>query len=119
MLNNLETFKLLGYTKIDKTIIDNTNYNITIKLLDELFSYFKEKNYTKSINIINTFINNGFSVLDILNKIVDYVKQPNKINNDLLCKIIPLICKYISLFHKGNESKIELYFFTNDLINIF
>ena len=119
MLNNLETFKLLNYNTIDKTIINNTNYNITIKILDELFSYFKQKNYKNSIEIINKFIDNGYSVLDILNKIVDYIKQPNKINKDLLCKIIPLICKYISLFHKGSESKIELYFFTNDLINIF
>ena len=118
ILNYLEIFKLLNYNVIDKTIIDNTNYNITIKLLNELFVYFKEKEYKKSIEIINTFIDNGYSVLDILNKIVDYVKHSNKFDTQLIYKIIPLICKYTSLFHKGYESKIELYFFINELINI-
>lgn len=118
LINNLQTFKLFNYKKITKYIINNTNYNITIKLIKDYYNHCKNKYYKKAIEIINKFINNGYSVLDILNKLTNFIKNKPQIDFNLLNNIIPLISKYISFFHNGSESIIELYFFTNDLINM-
>ena len=41
------------------------------------------------------------------------------INESEKYQIIPIICKYITIFHNVHENQIELAFFTKDLCKLF
>jgi hypothetical protein len=56
--------------------------------------------------------------MDILDNYFIFVKNTEILNEDQKYKIIPFICKYISVFHNIHEDEIELSLFTNNLINI-
>lgn len=118
MLNILELFKL---------------YNNEINLVDCLelcnsipFSYFdkyielcKEKNYIDSISYLKELINKGYSVIDILNKLIIYLKYDTNIKLNKKYEIIKLISKYICIFYNIHEDYDELNLLTKNIINIF
>jgi len=54
--------------------------------------------------------------MDILDNYFSFVKNTNIITEDQKYKIIPFICKYISIFHNIHEDEIELSLFTNNII---
>jgi hypothetical protein len=58
----------------------------------------------------------GYSVMDILDNYFLFVKITPMLNEDEKYKIIPFICKYITIFHNIHEDEIELALFTNNLI---
>jgi len=72
----------------------------------------------RAIKIIYGISENGYSVIDILDFFFQFIKQTNSIDEELKYQIIPLLCKYITAFHKIHEDTIELAFFTNNLYNI-
>jgi hypothetical protein len=57
--------------------------------------------------------------MDILDSLFLFIKTTNLLVEDEKYKIIPLICKYITVFHNIHEDEIELALFTNNLVNIF
>jgi hypothetical protein len=56
--------------------------------------------------------------MDILDNYFIFVKNTAILTEEQKYKIIPFICKYISIFHNIHEDEIELSLFTNNLINI-
>jgi hypothetical protein len=56
--------------------------------------------------------------MDVLDNYFIFVKNTDILNEEQKYKIIPFICKYISVFHNIHEDEIELSLFTNNLINI-
>jgi hypothetical protein len=56
--------------------------------------------------------------MDILDNYFLFVKTTQLLNETEKYKIIPLICKYITIFHNIHEDEIELALFTNNLIQI-
>ena len=57
--------------------------------------------------------------MDILDNYFLFIKHTISLTEDEKYKIIPYICKYITIFHNIHEDEIELSFFTNNLIQIF
>ena len=56
--------------------------------------------------------------MDILDNYFVYIKNSDVVNEEQKYKIIPFICKYISIFHNIHEDEIELSLFTNNIIQI-
>jgi DNA polymerase III delta prime subunit len=117
MVNYMEKFKLLNET---------ITYELAIKLCSNI-SFFTFEKYTQFIlsNSLNEAIlliyeiyDKGYSVMDVLDNYFIFVKNTYILNEDQKYKIIPFICKYISVFHNIHEDEIELSLFTNNLINI-
>jgi DNA polymerase III delta prime subunit len=112
----LEKFKLfnkpitLNYAK---ELCCNINY---LELQNYTDAWYNEKNYEKAIKIIFNVYNKGYSVLDILDNYFSFIKITKTINEEKKYIIIKFICQYISIFYKIHEHKIELAFFTNNLI---
>ena len=52
-------------------------------------------------------------IIDIYDELYEYCKRRNK-----KYILIELLCKYIDKFYDGHDKSIELYFMTNDIINI-
>ena len=69
--------------------------------------------------MILKLIDEGYSVIDILDNYFIYIKVTNNLNEKIKYKIIILICKYITNFYNLHEDEIELVFFTNNLIKLF
>ena len=119
MINYLEKFKLIN-KPINCDLILNTCTNISLKFFNEFTNICKdEKNIFKAIKMMLKLIDEGYSVIDILDNYFIYIKVTNNLNEKIKYKIIILICKYITNFYNLHEDEIELVFFTNNLIKLF
>ena len=119
LINYLEKIKLINIP-ITLQLVEEVCTNITFTDF-ELFTKFCkfEKNIVKAINLLYTLFDKGYSVMDILDSYFLFVKSTNLLTEDEKYKIIPIICKYITVFHNVHEDEIELSLFTNSLIKIF
>jgi hypothetical protein len=61
----------------------------------------------------------GYSVMDILDNYFLFVKVTPLLTENEKYQIIPLLCKYITIFHDIHEDEIELSLFTNNLVTLF
>ena len=117
LINYMEKFKLLN---------EPITYNLAVKLCSNIsFLIFEEytelilnKNLTEAIKLIYQIYDKGYSVMDILDNYFIFVKNSTLITEEQKYKIIPCICKYITVFHNIHEDEIELSLFTNNLVNI-
>ena len=117
LINYLEKFKLLN-KHIDFALANKVCTNISFIELEKYTNYCKKRDLIKSLNIINSLIVKGYSVTDILDSYFTFVKITNTLDEDEKYNIIPLLCKYIAIFHDIHEDEIELSFFTNNLIEL-
>jgi DNA polymerase III delta prime subunit len=118
LLNYMEKFKLLNQTiTLELAIQMCTNINfLTFEQYTELL---KEKKLNEAIKLIYEIHDRGYSVMDILDSYFIFLKSTSKISEEQKYKIIPLICKYITIFHNIHEDEIELALFTNNLMPFF
>jgi hypothetical protein len=56
--------------------------------------------------------------MDILDNYFLFVKNTDILDETEKYNVIPIICKYITIFHNIHEDEIELALFTNNLIAI-
>ena len=70
----------------------------------------------ESLTVIYDLFDRGYSVMDILDNYFIFIKYTDILTEDEKYKIIPIICKYITIFHNIHEDEIELALFTNSLI---
>ena len=117
IINYMEKF-LIYNEKINNKLLKNLCSNLSFFVFK---NYTKEwyinKNFKNAMKIILNIYKEGYSIIDILDFYYIYIKK-SKIVNINKFKIIKIISKYINIFYTLHEKEIELYFFTNDLINL-
>jgi DNA polymerase III delta prime subunit len=119
IINYLEKFKLLN-RKITIDIANKLCTNISFYEFEQFTYLCKiEKNLLAAIDSLHVLIGRGYSVMDILDNYFVFLKVTNNITEDEKYRIIPYICKYITVFNNIHEDQIELSHFTNNLILIF
>lgn len=94
-----------------KKICSNISFLQFEVYLDAIFG----NNLNKAIQIIQGIFEYGYSVIDILDYFFTFVKNTQKLSEDQKYKIIPILCKYITIFHNIHEDSIELALFTNEI----
>lgn len=117
LINYLEKFKLLNM-HINFELANRVCTNISFIELEKYTNLCKNNNLRGALKLINSLILKGYSVTDILDSYFTFVKITNILDEDKKYKIIPLLCKYIAIFHDIHEDEIELSFFTNNLISM-
>jgi DNA polymerase III delta prime subunit len=117
LINYMEKFKLLNQ-KITFDLASQLCSNISFLIFEEYTKLILDKNIEKSIYLINELYDKGYSVMDILDNYFVFVKSSTILNDEQKFKIIPYICKYITIFHNIHEDEIELSLFTNNLIQV-
>jgi DNA polymerase-3 subunit gamma/tau len=127
-ISNLSIRSMINY--LEKIYIFSSNniinYELCIKLcssisdslFEEYIDFLRNNNLTDAIKVIYNISDSGYSVIDILDFLFNFIKQTNILDEDQKYRIIPFLCKYITFFHKIHEDTIELALFTNDLIKI-
>ena len=113
----MEKFKLLN-EHITLELAKQLCSNISFYIFENYTNFIKNNNIEGAIKIIYELYDKGYSVMDILDNYFVFVKITSLLNEDEKYKIIPYICKYITIFHNIHEDEIELTLFTNNLIKI-
>ena len=119
LINYLEKFKLLGKevtVELATSICTNIAFQEFITYT-ELCKY--KSDMISAIQVMYSFFDKGYSVMDILDSYFLFIKTTSMLNEEEKYKIIPLICKYITMFHNIHEDEIELALFTNNLMELF
>jgi DNA polymerase III delta prime subunit len=117
LINYMEKFKLLG-EKITLELAVKLCSNISFYTLEDYTRLLKENKLEESLTVIYELYDRGYSVMDILDNYFIFIKYTDTLNEDEKYKIIPCICKYITIFYNIHEDEIELALFTNNLINL-
>jgi len=117
LINYMEKFKLLN-RKITLELANSMCTNISFVIFESYTKFLKEKNLREAIKLLNDIYDKGYSVMDILDNYFLFIKVTQGLSEDEKYKIIPVICKYITIFNNIHEDEIELSLFTNNLIQI-
>jgi DNA polymerase III delta subunit len=117
LLSYMEKFKLLNET-ITLELAKQLCSNISFYIFEDYTKLIKNNKLTEGIKIIYELYDKGYSVMDILDNYFIFIKITTLLSEDEKYKIIPYICKYITIFHNIHEDEIELALFTNNLIKI-
>ena len=110
LINYMEKFKLLNQ-RITLEIVNNLCTNISFITFEEYTKFILFNKLNEAINLIYTIYDKGYSVMDILDNYFIFVKNSDILNEEQKYKIIPFICKYITIFHNIHEDEIELSLF--------
>ena len=118
LLCYLEKLKIYN-SKITLDICNSICTNINFNIFDNYTNFCKKGNLFDALDIIHNIYNEGYSVIDILDCYLNYIKITNIIDEDSKYNIIILISKYNLIFYNIHEDIIELTFFTNNIIKFF
>lgn len=88
---------------------------ISAKKFEEYVSFLKKGESRKAIQIMYEITEYGYSVIDILDYFFSFVKSTPSLSETEKYRIIPFLCKYITIFNKIHEDTLELALFTNNL----
>jgi len=131
IINNLEKIHILS-VDIDIILCKKLCSNISFQQFEEFITALGIPMQSKQLtnnNDSNVLLQNaikilykihdfGYSVIDILDYFFTFVKTTKLLTEEQKYKIIPIICKYITIFHNIHEDSIELALFTNDIQSI-
>ena len=103
---------------IDIDLCKNICSNISFQYFDQYIAELKGGRIGGAIAILYHIYDYGYSVIDIFDYFFTYIKTATTVSENIKYQIIPLLCKYITVFHNMHEDVIELAFFTNHLSKI-
>ena len=114
MINYLEKLSLIGLPITIQLCKDTCSYMST-QHFDDYLQAFKNRDLKKAIHIFHELYHAGYSVIDIFDFFFTFLKSTSLVGEDIKYKIIPYLCKYITIFHTVHEDPIELCLFTNSI----
>ena len=114
LINYMEKFKLLDQP-VNLELANDVCTNISFHIFQEYTQYLKDQQLTKATLLLYNLYDKGYSVMDILDNYFLFVKITNMLSEDQKYNFIPIICKYITVFHNIHEDEIELALFSNNL----
>jgi len=117
LINYMEKFKLFN-EKITLEIANKLCSNISFLTYENYTNYVINSELLLAIKTINDLYDKGYSVMDILDNYFNFIKNTTILSEEQKYKIIPYLCKYITVFHNIHEDDIELSLFTNNLIKV-
>ena len=117
LINYMEKIKLLN-TPINIELSVNICTNISFFTFEKYITLLKIGELTNAIKLLYSIYDNGYSVMDILDNYFLFMKITDLLTETQKYDIIPVICKYITVFHNIHEDEIELALFSNNLFSI-
>ena len=119
LINYLEKLKLLN-VPVDLTTAMSVCTNISFQQFIEYINMCKHTNDLKgAVTCMYDLFDKGYSVMDILDTFFLFLKITDTLTETEKYNIIPIVCKYITIFNDIHEDEIELALFTNNIMSIF
>jgi len=91
---------------------------ISFQEFELFFNKLRSKDLSGAIDVLYSIYDYGYSVIDILDYFFEFIKLTKIIDDNTKYRIIPFLCKYITVFHNVHEDVIELALFTNNLYEL-
>jgi DNA polymerase III delta prime subunit len=117
LINYMEKFKLLNQP-IDLDLASNICTNISFFIFEDYTKLLQNNEINSAIKLLYDIYDKGYSVMDILDNYFLFVKITDLLTEKQKYDIIPIICKYVTIFHNIHEDEIELALFSNNLFRI-
>jgi len=117
VINNLEKIHIYG-EPITLDICSKLCSTISFSYFEDYIREVKAGNVSNAIHILYDIHDYGYSVIDILDYFFTFVKTTSVLSDDEKYRTIPLLCKYITVFHNVHENCIELALFTNNMMKM-
>ena len=117
LINYMEKFRLLNQI-IDLNLAISVCTNISFFIFEQYTFYLQNNQLASAVRVLYDIYDKGYSVMDILDNYFLFVKFTNLLTEIQKYNIIPIICKYITVFHNIHEDEIELALFSNNLFKI-
>lgn len=118
IVHYLEKFKLLR-NPINIQLAKEVCHNISFSVLENYHTHLRKNNIGAAISVLRDLYNIGYSVLDILDSYYLFVKFTDTLSDVEKYKLVPVVCKYITIFNTVHENEMELVFFTNNIKTTF
>jgi DNA polymerase III gamma/tau subunit len=115
MMNYLEKIYILGDPNLTLETCKQVCSNISFQHFEQYIDALHNHELYKAICIFYDIFDYGYSVIDILDFFYIFVKTTTKLDENTKYKIIPHLCKYITIFHNIHEDEVELALFTNSI----
>tara|TARA_Y100000389_G_C17470558_1_gene530161 strand:- start:3595 stop:4515 length:921 start_codon:yes stop_codon:yes gene_type:complete len=119
VINNIEKIYICGSSPKKPINIESCKLicsNISYNKLNVFLTHVKERQVEEAIGVLYSIHDDGYSVIDILDYFFNFLKITTNLDEKLKYLIIPIICKYITIFNTIHENKIELALFARDII---
>jgi len=117
LINYLEKIYIVN-KPIDLELCKKICSIISFQYFQQYIEKLRARELTEAIDILYGIHDYGYSVIDILDYFFSFIKNTTILSEDEKYKIIPLLCKYISVFHNVHEDCIELALFTNEVYSV-
>ena len=114
MINFIEKIYILDMP-INIALCKQLVSTISDDILEKYIHHIRNNEIHKAIHTLYAIFDCGYSVIDILDYFISFVKQTSILTEDVKYEIIPFLCKYITIVHNVHEDEIELALFTNNL----
>lgn len=118
LINYMEKFKLLNQD-INIDLATSVCTNISFFIFEQYTQFLQNLDLNSAVKLLYDIYDKGYSVMDILDNYFLFVKITNSLTEKQKYHIIPIICKYITIFHNIHEDEIELALFSNNLFSVF
>lgn len=117
IINNLEKIYILGES-VDLELCEKLCSNINMFQFENFMRKLLAKDIKSATKILYDIYDFGYSVIDILDYFFYFMKMTELLSEDKKYNIIPIVCKYTTIFHSIHEDSIELALFTNEVYKI-
>ena len=117
LINLLEKIYILG-EPVNIELCKKICFNISFKEFEMYLNCIQNKDLQGAIKVMYNIYDYGYSVIDILDYFFAFIKLTNMIDEETKYRVIPFLCKYITIFHNIHEDVIEIAILTNNLYNL-
>ena len=114
LINYLEKFRLVN-KNIDLSLAQDVCTNINFEKLEVYTNLCFSNELHQAIEVLYESVDAGFSVMDVLDNYFLFVKSTSCLTEEQKYRVVPLLCKYIAIFHNIHEDELELALFTAEL----
>jgi DNA polymerase III gamma/tau subunit len=113
LINSLEKLYIYGGS-IDGPLCRQLCSTISSHKFENYIGCLQKRELKEAIAELYAIYDQGYSVIDILDYFFAFLKT-SSLSEEIQYKIVPILCRYITIFNKVHEDAIELAFFTNYL----
>jgi DNA polymerase III gamma/tau subunit len=113
-INIIDKFRILNDKFTDEQIKEIV-FDISYINFENIIAQLNDNKISSAINILFNILDSGYSSIDIYEYFYFYIKSSEQIPEYTKLKLVPIICKFISIYYVNFENKLDLIFFTNSL----
>jgi|APCry1669189034_1035192.scaffolds.fasta_scaffold00181_14 replication factor C small subunit len=117
LINYMEKCKLLNQA-VDLDLASKICTNISFTTFENYIQFLVDGKLKEAIRLLYDICDRGYSVMDILDNFFLFVKTSHQLSESQKYDIVPIICKYITVFHNIHEDEIELAIFSNNIFQL-